>query len=87
MHDENQSANQMAGKLGEKQADNEALGDSLGKASVAEKQIKTEQEQARQAWLNQIPDNPGLFLQRKFDYQYKTQLEQTEKTTEADKIW
>ena len=30
-----------------------------------------EREQANQAWLNQIRDDPGLFLKRKFDYQYQ----------------
>lgn len=30
-----------------------------------------EQHQADQAWLNQVRDEPGLFLKRKFDYQYQ----------------
>ncbi len=30
-----------------------------------------EQQQADQAWLNQVRDEPGLFLKRKFDYQYQ----------------
>lgn len=34
-------------------------------------QLQREQQQANQAWLNQIQDRPGLFLQRKFDYQYQ----------------
>jgi len=32
----------------------------------------TEDEQAKQNWLQQIPDQPGLFLKRKFEYQYQT---------------
>jgi len=31
----------------------------------------TEQEQAQQNWLKQIPDQPGLFLKQKFEYQYQ----------------
>ncbi|BCN92277.1 hypothetical protein THMIRHAM_00620 [Thiomicrorhabdus immobilis] len=31
----------------------------------------TEDEQARQNWLKQIPDQPGLFLKRKFEYQFQ----------------
>ena len=30
-----------------------------------------EQQQAQQNWLSQIPDQPGVFLQRKFQYQYE----------------
>ena len=45
----------------------------------------TEEEQAQRAWLNQIPDDPGLFLKRKFEYQY--QMQQNKKTKEPEKIW
>lgn len=31
----------------------------------------TEEEQAKQNWLKQIPDQPGLFLKRKFEYQFQ----------------
>ncbi len=31
----------------------------------------TEEEQAQLNWLKQIPDQPGLFLKRKFEYQYQ----------------
>ena len=31
----------------------------------------SEQEQAKQAWLKQIPDQPGVFLKRKFEYQFQ----------------
>lgn len=55
--------------------------------SVASRQHsgQTEQEQAQQAWLNQIPDEPGLFLKRKFDYQYQNQPTQSNSSNE--KIW
>ncbi|BBP44723.1 hypothetical protein THMIRHAS_00960 [Thiosulfatimonas sediminis] len=42
-----------------------------------------EQQQATDAWLQQIPDQPGLFLQRKFDYQYKNQPSQKK----PEKTW
>ncbi len=32
-----------------------------------------EQQRAIQNWLNQIPDEPGLFLKRKFEHQYQQQ--------------
>lgn len=42
-----------------------------------------EEQQATEAWLQQIPDQPGLFLQRKFDYQYKRQPSQKK----SEKTW
>lgn len=45
----------------------------------------TETEQAQKNWLNQIPDEPGLFLKRKFEYQYQQQESKTDR--EPDKIW
>ncbi|QBZ82042.1 membrane protein [Hydrogenovibrio crunogenus] len=44
-----------------------------------------ETEQAQKNWLNQIPDEPGLFLKRKFEYQYQQQESKTDR--EPDKIW
>ena len=44
----------------------------------------SEEEQAKQAWLKQIPDQPGLFLKRKFEYQFQ-QNPQTDDAT--DKQW
>ncbi|NPA71717.1 MAG: VWA domain-containing protein [Gammaproteobacteria bacterium] len=32
-----------------------------------------EEQQATQNWLQQIPDQPGLFLKRKFEYQFEQQ--------------
>jgi Ca-activated chloride channel homolog len=41
-------------------------------AELAEQQAQQrEREQAQQTWLNQIKDEPGVFLRRKFDYQYQ----------------
>jgi Ca-activated chloride channel family protein len=34
-------------------------------------QAEREKRQAEQAWLNQIRDEPGVFLKRKFSYQYQ----------------
>ncbi|MDG4813548.1 VWA domain-containing protein [Hydrogenovibrio sp. 3SP14C1] len=48
-------------------------------------QQQTEAQQAQKNWLNQIPDEPGLFLKRKFEYQYQQQGSKSGK--EPDKIW
>jgi len=50
------------------------------KASPAQ----TESERAQQNWLNQIPHQPGLFLKRKFEYQYQQQADPIPENT---KIW
>lgn len=47
----------------------------------------TEAEQAEQAWLNQIPDQPGLFLKRKFEYQYQLQQQNADNEQNSQKIW
>jgi len=46
-------------------------------------QSPTEQKQAQQTWLNQIPDQPELFVKRKFDYQYQQQKQRLK----LEKIW
>ncbi|CAN8140270.1 VWA domain-containing protein [Thiomicrorhabdus sp. 6S2-11] len=43
-----------------------------------------EEQQATEAWLQQIPDQPGLFLQRKFDYQYQLNKPSQKK---SEKTW
>jgi Ca-activated chloride channel family protein len=48
-----------------------------------------ERDQSNQAWLNQIQDNPGRFLQRKFQYQIQ-QESQTSRSRSQDqggKTW
>ncbi|NPA72459.1 MAG: VWA domain-containing protein [Gammaproteobacteria bacterium] len=39
----------------------------------AERAKQQEAQQATQNWLKQIPDQPGLFLKRKFEYQFQQQ--------------
>ena len=63
---------------------NEAL-NAQGQTGVTQAQEKTEKQQATQTWLNQIPDEPQLFLKRKFDYQYQQQA--PSKAQSNDKIW
>ena len=55
-----------------------------------------EQQRATDNWLKQIPDQPGLFLKRKFDYQYQQQNnprnnnqngQKTPLSNPAEKIW
>ncbi len=87
-HQGEDGSDQKAGKLGgqQDQADaDQAMGDlAADKLTAEEKQSQAEQRQAKQAWLRRIPDEPGLFLQRKFKHQYKTQSSQQSST---DKIW
>lgn len=54
-------------KLGDQLNANTA--NSQAEAALTAKQ--KEQQQATQNWLKQIPDEPGLFLKRKFEYQYQ----------------
>ncbi|GAB6068967.1 VWA domain-containing protein [Thiomicrorhabdus hydrogeniphila] len=44
----------------------------------------TEKEQAQQSWLKQIPDQPGLFLKRKFEYQFQ---QNPSKNDPTEKQW
>jgi len=41
-----------------------------------EQQQEREQQQARQAWLQRIPDDPGALLQRKFDIEHSRRLQE-----------
>jgi Ca-activated chloride channel family protein len=45
-----------------------------------------EQQRAMQNWLKQIPDEPGLFLKRKFEYQYQQQSSQPQSNQDG-KAW
>lgn len=47
-------------------------GNEFNTAYDAQKETHlSEEEQAKQNWLKQIPDQPGLFLKRKFEYQFQ----------------
>lgn len=47
-----------------------------------------EQQRATDNWLKQIPDQPGLFLKRKFEYQFQQQNgKQAPQSQPAEKIW
>ncbi|AHF02148.1 von Willebrand factor type A [Thiomicrospira aerophila AL3] len=48
-----------------------------------------ERDQSNQAWLNQIQDNPGRFLQRKFQYQIQqeSQTSRSRTTDQGGKTW
>ena len=48
-----------------------------------------ERDQSNQAWLNQIQDNPGRFLQRKFQYQIQqeSQSSRSRSTDQGGKTW
>ncbi len=45
-----------------------------------------EQQHAMKNWLKQIPDEPGLFLKRKFEYQYQQQSNQPQ-SAQDEKQW
>ncbi len=49
----------------------------------------TEEQQATRNWLKQIPDEPGVFLKRKFEYQYQQQSGQSGQSTSesSNKQW
>lgn len=44
----------------------------------------TEEQQATRNWLKQIPDEPGVFLKRKFEYQYQQQSAQPSGHSSSD---
>lgn len=84
IHDKNQAVNETAGKLDDKKTSDDNLSSDRQDKIAKQTKKQTEQQQAKQTWLKQIPDEPGLFLQRKFEYQYQTQPQQKQTT---DKIW
>lgn len=50
------------------------LDENASKSNQSLEEIKAqEQQRATDNWLKQIPDQPGLFLKRKFEYQYQQQ--------------
>lgn len=69
------------GERNQKNTKTSAMGDKHSKNA---KSPLTEKEQAQQAWLNQIPDEPGLFLKRKFEYQYQLQSQSAQT---PKKVW
>ncbi len=72
-----------AGKLSE-QSESEPSNLQGDKIQLSPKE--KEQQQAMKNWLKQIPDEPGLFLKRKFEYQYQQQSSQTEPAQDS-KPW
>ncbi len=70
-----------AGKLGEQTEPNSSS--QQVQPLTAKEQ---EQQKAMQNWLKQIPDEPGLFLKRKFEYQYQQQSNPSEPVQDG-KAW
>lgn len=56
-------------------------GDKSQTEAASAQQPLTEEQQAKQNWLKQIPDEPGLFLQRKFEYQYQQSKQEANEST------
>ena len=79
--DEEQSkedAQSMAQQQQEQDQDGENPDDTMGQLDPNASQqdgMTREEKAARQNWLNRVPDNPGVLLQRKFLYQYRQQAD------------
>jgi len=68
----------MAQQQQEKDQNGENPDDTLGQLDPNASQqdgMTREEKAARQNWLNRVPDNPGVLLQRKFLYQYRQQAD------------
>lgn len=64
--------------------------DKQSKSKKASREVAkalAETKQAEKAWLNQIPDEPGLFLKRKFEYQYQQNQKRADDTRYQNKKW
>lgn len=65
-----------------------SLDDAGSAQKTAEEREQMEQERATDNWLKQIPDQPGLYLQRKFEYQYQQQNSSKNPPSKpVEKIW
>lgn len=78
------TAEQVAG-LEDKKAETGALEKADLVKNEALSAQEAEKQQATQTWLKQIPDDPGLFLKRKFDHQFQNQQQVSQQ--EQQKIW
>ena len=68
----------MAQQQQEQDQNGENPDDTLGQVDPNASQqdgMTREEKAARQNWLNRVPDNPGVLLQRKFLYQYRQQAD------------
>lgn len=60
-------------KQNEENPDDESKQQSL--AQQTEQALDPEQQQALEQWLRRVPDDPGGLLRRKFDYQYRQNMQ------------
>ncbi len=73
-----EDAQSMAQQQQEQDQNGENPDDTLGQVDPNASQqdgMTREEKAARQNWLNRVPDNPGVLLQRKFLYQYRQQAD------------
>ncbi|MBQ0727255.1 MAG: VWA domain-containing protein [Thalassolituus oleivorans] len=73
-----EDAQSMAQQQQEQDQNGENQDDTLGQLDPNASQqdgMTREEKAARQNWLNRVPDNPGVLLQRKFLYQYRQQAD------------
>ena len=69
--DPNSDKNVAPSKLSDGNEQNTDNSQSHSGYETLQKPKLSEEEQAKQNWLKQIPDQPGLFLKRKFEYQFQ----------------
>jgi Ca-activated chloride channel family protein len=69
--------------LEQEQPTNDAGDESDAEALDTFSNLSREERAAMDSLLNQVPDNPGLLMQRKFLYQYRQNTDQTEE----DVLW
>ena len=69
--------------LDQEQPTNDAGDESDAEALDTFSNLSREERAAMDSLLNQVPDNPGLLMQRKFLYQYRQNTDQTEE----DVLW
>lgn len=71
---EDSETNDQAGRLDEQTITESEKSDGIKETETRQANSQSQEKQlATQNWLNQIPDQPGLFLKRKFEHQYQTQ--------------
>lgn len=68
-------------------SDAESEQQSLAQQSEQEP-LDTEQQQALEQWLRRVPDDPGGLLRRKFDYQYRQNMQKNGTSNNSgQQIW
>lgn len=83
--DEPADAEQEANEASNQGETEESPSGDLAEQLQPEPQLTREEQEAMEKWLQQIPDNPGNLLQRKFLYQYRQH--QQDDFEQGDVLW